>query len=85
MNELIDLVFRWLGHRFGGYGPRANQLPATVVAEDRSFCRVRERGASLVEYALLVALIAVVCIGAVTFFGTELTDSLSTSGDSISN
>ena len=28
-----------------------------------------ERGASLVEYALLVALIAVVCIAAVTFLG----------------
>ncbi len=36
--------------------------------------RVRSRhdddvGASLVEYALLLALIAVVCIGAITFFG----------------
>lgn len=28
-----------------------------------------DRGASLVEYALLIALIAVVCIGAVTFLG----------------
>ncbi len=28
-----------------------------------------ERGASLVEYALLVALIAVVCVGAVTLLG----------------
>lgn len=31
-----------------------------------------ERGASLVEYALLVALIAVVCIGGVTVLGGEL-------------
>ncbi|MFP5322561.1 MAG: Flp family type IVb pilin [Acidimicrobiia bacterium] len=30
-----------------------------------------ERGASLVEYALLVALIAVVCIIAITFLGEE--------------
>jgi pilus assembly protein Flp/PilA len=30
-----------------------------------------ERGASLVEYALLVALIAVVCITAITYFGTN--------------
>ena len=30
-----------------------------------------ERGASLVEYALLVALIAVVCVGAVTFLGNN--------------
>ena len=39
-----------------------------------SYLRARfgddERGASLVEYALLVALIAVVCIVAVTFLGT---------------
>jgi pilus assembly protein Flp/PilA len=30
-----------------------------------------ERGASLVEYALLVALIAVVCIGALTLLGGQ--------------
>jgi len=46
--------------------------------------RVRsERGASLVEYALLVALIAVVCIGAVTFLGREAADNFSTVGNSI--
>ena len=42
-----------------------------------------ERGASLVEYALLVALIAVVCIGAVTFLGREAADEFSTIGNSI--
>jgi pilus assembly protein Flp/PilA len=42
-----------------------------------------DRGASLVEYALLLALIAVVCIGAVTVFGSATGDSLSRSGDSI--
>jgi pilus assembly protein Flp/PilA len=42
-----------------------------------------ERGASLVEYALLVALIAVVCIGAVTFLGREAADSFSEIGNSI--
>jgi pilus assembly protein Flp/PilA len=46
--------------------------------------RVRsERGASLVEYALLVALIAVVCIGAVTFLGREAADNFSQVGNSI--
>ncbi len=44
-----------------------------------------ERGASLVEYALLVALIAVVCIGAVTFLGGSASDKLSDVGNSISN
>ena len=33
--------------------------------------RRRERGASLVEYALMVALVAVVCIGAVAYLGTS--------------
>ena len=42
-----------------------------------------ERGASLVEYALLVALIAVVCIGAVTFLGREAADNFSEVGNSI--
>lgn len=36
-----------------------------------------ERGASLVEYALLVALIAVVCILAVTFLGRSASSKFS--------
>ncbi len=44
-----------------------------------------ERGASLVEYALLVALIAVVCIGAITFLGQEAADNFSEVGNSITN
>ena len=43
-----------------------------------------ERGASLVEYALLVALIAVVCIVAVTFLGKSASDKFQTVGNSIS-
>jgi pilus assembly protein Flp/PilA len=42
-----------------------------------------ERGASLVEYALLVALIAVVCIGAVSFLGGSAKDKLNEVGSSI--
>ena len=42
-----------------------------------------ERGASLVEYALLVALIAVVCIGAVTLLGSNANTKLSAAGNSI--
>ena len=33
-----------------------------------------EQGASLVEYVLLVALIAVVCIAAISFLGTEASE-----------
>lgn len=42
-----------------------------------------ERGASLVEYALLVALIAVVCIGAVSFLGGNAQDKFNEVGSSI--
>jgi len=43
-----------------------------------------ERGASLVEYALLVALIAVVCIAAVSFIGSSANSKFSQVGQSIS-
>ena len=42
-----------------------------------------EKGASLVEYALLVGLIAVVCIGAVTFLGGAASNKFSSIGSSI--
>ena len=37
--------------------------------------KIDERGAALVEYALLVALIAVMAIGAVRYFGEKVRDS----------
>jgi pilus assembly protein Flp/PilA len=42
-----------------------------------------ERGASLVEYALLVALIAVVCIVAITLLGTSASHKFSEVGSQI--
>ncbi len=42
-----------------------------------------ERGASLVEYALLVALIAVVCIAAVTLLGDNASSKLNSAGSAI--
>jgi pilus assembly protein Flp/PilA len=54
---------------------------AWIVARSR----IRsERGASLVEYALLVALIAVVCIAAVTFLGKAASSKFSSVGSAIS-
>ncbi len=44
-----------------------------------------ERGAALVEYALLLALIAVVCIVALQFLGGEAADKFSTVGNSIAD
>ncbi|WCO69069.1 hypothetical protein PO878_10060 [Iamia majanohamensis] len=42
-----------------------------------------ERGASLVEYALLLALVVFVCVGALTYFGTENSTSTDSSGSCI--
>jgi pilus assembly protein Flp/PilA len=42
-----------------------------------------DRGASLVEYALLVALIAVACITAVTLLGSNASDKLSEVSDEL--
>ena len=42
-----------------------------------------DRGASLVEYALLVALIAVVCILAVTFLGQSASSKFDSVGSAI--
>ena len=41
------------------------------------------RGASLVEYALLVALIAVVCIAAISFIGNSASGKFSQIGSSL--
>jgi pilus assembly protein Flp/PilA len=42
-----------------------------------------DSGATAIEYGLIVALIAVVIIGAVTVLGTNLNTSLSTAGAAI--
>ena len=42
-----------------------------------------ERGASLVEYALLVALIAVVCIVAITLLGKQASSKFSSVASAI--
>ena len=58
----------------------------TVWQRFATFVRAKarsERGASLVEYALLVALIAVVCIVAVTFLGKQASSTFSNVGTSI--
>lgn len=64
------------------------RLDLRIMSIGRTMVRRRlplERGASLVEYALLVALIAVVCFAAVTFFGTETGETFSEVGESVGN
>jgi Flp pilus assembly pilin Flp len=42
-----------------------------------------ERGASVIEYALLIALIATVCAVAVQFFGGTMSESFSSNGSQL--
>jgi pilus assembly protein Flp/PilA len=42
-----------------------------------------DRGAALVEYALLVALIAVVCIAGITILGNATSDKFSSVGSKL--
>ena len=52
--------------------------------EDRQVLRrLAERGNSLVEYVLLMALIALVCIAALSFFGKNSKNSVGHSTDCI--
>ena len=57
---------------FAGF---ANWLRARLGEDDR--------GASLVEYALLVALIAMVCIIAITFLGNQANSQYSSVGSAL--
>ncbi len=59
------------------------QLGLFLVRTRAWFARRGERGASLVEYALLVALIAVVCIVAVSLLGSNASNKFSTIGSAI--
>jgi pilus assembly protein Flp/PilA len=49
------------------------------------FAKMEERGASAVEYGLLVALIAAAIILAVTFLGNTVKDVFNNTGNSIAN
>ena len=73
-----------------GRNPRKRESRMDIMTQWNivaSWMRARfgqdERGASLVEYALLVALIAVVCIGAVGFLGGEASSKFSEVGSKI--
>lgn len=56
-----------------------NALATFVAAK----AKLSERGASLVEYALLVALIAVICIAAVTAIGRNGRDAFERVADTL--
>lgn len=59
----------------------------SLAARARTILRLRfvksEAGASLVEYALLLAMIAIACLVALQFVGGGVSNSLNSSGSSI--
>ena len=56
---------------------------ATKVYNKVSKVFKKEEGASLVEYGLLVALIAVICIGAVALLGSKISGVLNSAATKI--
>ncbi|MEZ5343509.1 MAG: Flp family type IVb pilin [Acidimicrobiales bacterium] len=51
--------------------------------DNRKVSRRHERGANLIEYALLLALIAVVCVGAVSMLGGSTSEPISNFGSQL--
>lgn len=59
------------------------RLQATILNFLSALGQDDERGATVVEYALLVALIAIVVIGGITAFGGSLTGFFGDLGDQL--
>lgn len=58
----------------------------TLVSTVSAWLNTRDdKGASLVEYALLLALIAVICIGAVTFLGGSTSTAINNGAEGIAS
>jgi len=55
-----------------------------LIARVKSFAAREEEGATMVEYGLMVALIAIACIAAVALVGTNLSGLFTNVGGSIS-
>ena len=58
---------------------------ASLIASVPRFFIQHEEGVSLVEYALLVALLAGVCLVAITLSGTSISDMLNNLGIKLSD
>jgi pilus assembly protein Flp/PilA len=54
------------------------QFLASAKKIVRAFITRQEEGATLAEYGLLLALIAVICIAAITLLGTQISAMFST-------
>jgi Flp pilus assembly pilin Flp len=78
----MDRFGSTLGALAAWVGQRVLWLRA-ALAESRPHEQGSERGQGLVEYALIISLIAILIIGALTFFGAGLDGALSGIGSDI--
>jgi Flp pilus assembly pilin Flp len=64
-----------------------DRVVASVVSVQTGWFafRQKERGASMVEYAIMISMIAIVAVVAVTYFGSELSNEYDTIADSVAN
>jgi Flp pilus assembly pilin Flp len=60
-------------------------LTLYVAIRSRFAALTDDRGASMVEYALLVVLIAIIAIVAIRFAGQQVSETFDTIGDSLAN
>lgn len=65
-------------------GGQMIEILRIACAQLQARCTRTERGASLIEYAFLVGLIAIVCLAAVSFFGGATSQKFSNIGSNIS-
>lgn len=56
------------------------QTPGRWAAWGRGRLGGDEKAASMIEYALLLALLAAVCVAALSFLGSDVSSKLSSSG-----
>lgn len=83
-----DFPAQWAGNKNGERERTVNIVALVMRVVDpvkNLWTRREELGASLVEYALLLALIAVVAIIALHFLGSSVSNTLNSVGGSINN
>lgn len=74
----------WLrfAHDIARHDARLEDVMSLMLTRLRAFAR-NDEGQDLIEYALLVALIAVICVGAVTFAGQQVLAIFTSIGNSL--
>ena len=80
---------------FNGMEALSAEVPGRAVLPRKGVQRTRmrvlralrrdERGQGLVEYALIIVLIAVVCIASLNYFGQKTNNSLSNTANTVGN